>query len=416
MRPKRLRLVRRVVVFDKDDRECMSETDKRALQEELLGLSFLAYEQAIRLLLTRMGYFDVQIMGRRHLRGRRKSGGGFELRAKTETGVTQAAVVVMLKQYRRQVQRRFIDELNGVMDRIGAEHGMLVTTSSFPDWITGNDETSRMGNIELIDAPRLFELLSTYRVGVRRRRSGRLVPNHSFFAHLHALHPNRRPLPSVSNRPSEEADKGSTDQLNLESLPTENKARIWEQISTRIRGARTQGGGMTWRTHAMVGISALWLLEPVPHLLTSTNIGPLAIIAAFGALLPDLDAAHSKIQALGLGTIQPFRPIGRLVHNAWGHRGRLHSVLGLGGAGVLAIAIAARWGGLPALSLWLGYASHIAADMCTRSGVALLGGSTKFHLLPKPLRFVTGSLAEDALLPFLAASILLLILAHYPVK
>jgi inner membrane protein len=184
---------------------------------------------------------------------------------------------------------------------------------------------------------------------------------------------------------------------------------MWENISKRL-----QGGPMTWRTHALAGISALWLLEPLPHTLTTANIAPLAVIAAFGALLPDLDASQSKIQTLMVGGIQPFRPIGRVVHSTLGHRGPMHSLFGLGAMAVVSFILGLRVGYLPAVALWLGYASHLAADACTRSGIPLFGGTRRIHLLPKPLRFVTGSAAEDILMPFLAAAVLLLLLAHYP--
>ena len=55
-----------------------------------------------------------------------------------------------------------------------------------------------------------------------------------------------------------------------------------------------------WRTHALLGVGALWLLAPVPGALTPGNVGPLCALAAFGALLPDLDAEESKVKSLGV--------------------------------------------------------------------------------------------------------------------
>ena len=51
---------------------------------------------------------------------------------------------------------------------------------------------------------------------------------------------------------------------------------------------------MTWRTHELFGIASLWLLAPIPGILTSNTIGPLCALAAIGALVPDLDASASK--------------------------------------------------------------------------------------------------------------------------
>jgi inner membrane protein len=181
---------------------------------------------------------------------------------------------------------------------------------------------------------------------------------------------------------------------------------------------------MTWRTHALVGIGSLWLLEPVPHAIGNgdgvSNVGLLAVVAAFGALLPDLDAQQSRIRHLSPGWgIEPFALPSLLLHRAFGHRGLLHSGLGLALFTVLfALPLAFWWGWQPSVALVLGYASHLAADACTRTGIPLLyipllhPRRLRFFLLPPGLRLVTGSPAEDALLPLLAAPVLLLLFLH----
>ena len=91
---------------------------------------------------------------------------------------------------------------------------------------------------------------------------------------------------------------------------------------------------MTWRTHALVGVNSLWLLGIVPQSVgfssDAGNIGLLAAAAAFGALLPDLDAQQSRIKHLSPGWgFEPFFLPSVLLHQAFGHRGLLHSALGL---------------------------------------------------------------------------------------
>jgi inner membrane protein len=173
---------------------------------------------------------------------------------------------------------------------------------------------------------------------------------------------------------------------------------------------------MTWRTHTFFGVTSLWLLAPVPHLLTAATLGPLALFAAFGALLPDLDASASKIRSIGIGGVQPFVPFSLLIHRTWGHRGLLHSPLGLLLAACAAGILALLGYGLPALALLLGYASHLVADACTRSGIPGWPNRAdrRIYLLPYPLRFVTGSAAEETLIPLLALSVLLLFLTYAP--
>ncbi len=179
---------------------------------------------------------------------------------------------------------------------------------------------------------------------------------------------------------------------------------------------------MTWRTHALIGISSLWLLDAVPHAISAgegaSNVGLLAAVAAFGALLPDLDAAQSRIKHLSPGWgIEPFALPAQLLHRAFGHRGLLHSGVGLALFTILlALPLALWWGWQPSVALALGYASHLAADACTRTGIPLFyvpllyPRRRRFFLLPLGLRFVTGSEAEGVLLPLLAMPVLLLLL------
>ena len=148
--------------------------------------------------------------------------------------------------------------------------------------------------------------------------------------------------------------------------------------------------------------------------------GPLAIIAAGAALLPDLDAQRSKIRSLALGPVRPFDPLGALVYAAWGHRGPLHSLPGLAVFGLLvALPLALTWGGVYSAAALLGYGSHLVLDAMTRHGVPLLpargkdgrwGFRHRSHLLPPRLRFVTGSAAEDVLQAVLFALDLFLLM------
>ena len=91
---------------------------------------------------------------------------------------------------------------------------------------------------------------------------------------------------------------------------------------------------MTWRTHLLAGISSLWLLDALQPGVPPENIGLLALIAGFGALLPDLDAARSKIRNMKVGGIEPFAVPADLLHRTFGHRGPLHSLIGLFGVGL----------------------------------------------------------------------------------
>ncbi len=184
---------------------------------------------------------------------------------------------------------------------------------------------------------------------------------------------------------------------------------------------------MTWATHPLLGISTLWLLAPLPSENWHVNIGVLAAVAAFGALLPDLDASESKIKHLRIPHMQikPFLLPAIIVNRTEQHRGLLHSLVGLGLVAFCALpsVFYAGWSPLPAFVL--GYASHLLADSATKSGIELLyprrtrlyprrtrlyPRRTRYYLLPKAWRFTTGSFAEETLMVPLAVSVLTLLL------
>lgn len=175
---------------------------------------------------------------------------------------------------------------------------------------------------------------------------------------------------------------------------------------------------MTWPTHTLLGINMLWLLTPLPPVIVGYDFGTLAACAALGALLPDLDASESKINHLRLlGTnIQPFMLPAQVIHRSDRHRGLLHSLVGLGMVALVTTPFILWTGWAPVTALLLGYASHLLGDSATKSGISLMYPRwQRYHLLPKPCRITTGSSAENVLLPFLALTVLLLLLRYLTV-
>ena len=175
---------------------------------------------------------------------------------------------------------------------------------------------------------------------------------------------------------------------------------------------------MTWPTHAVFGMSALWLLAPLSPELVGYDFGTLAAFAAFGALLPDLDASESKIKHLKLlGTnITPFFLLSQVVHRSDQHRGLLHSLVGL----LMVAGLTAPWiswvGWAPIAALLLGYASHLLADAATKLGILLMFPSRRRYLvLPEGLRITTGSQAEETLFALGALCDIALLLNHLAV-
>lgn len=180
---------------------------------------------------------------------------------------------------------------------------------------------------------------------------------------------------------------------------------------------------MMGRTHLLLGLSSLWLLEGSGVLNAGTlnsllNVADnnrflLCLVACgVGSLLPDLDASTSLLQNLTVGGIRPLILPARVLHRQFGHRGFLHSFLALGLVALSASPLLQIdfwvW-----LSLSLGYLSHLLGDACTKSGVPLLYPRHRVvHLLPRPWRLTTGSLAEEAIFGLLAIGALTLLLRH----
>lgn len=174
---------------------------------------------------------------------------------------------------------------------------------------------------------------------------------------------------------------------------------------------------MMGRTHVLAGVASLWYLQAVPTLVSPEFLAPLAVLAALGALLPDLDAAESQIKRLSVGGIKPFAPLSVLLNRTFGHRGVLHSLLGWGVATLVLLPLALFVGIAVPLALSLGYASHLATDACTKSGIPFFYPNRKrYHLLPRPLRLTTGSQAEDAVFAIMAVLVAGLMLHQIPFR
>lgn len=176
---------------------------------------------------------------------------------------------------------------------------------------------------------------------------------------------------------------------------------------------------MTWRTHVLGGVASLWLLEALPGGAGGQyagGAGALAMAAALGSLLPDLDAADSKAKRLSVGGVAPFALPALALHRMLGHRRLLHSALGLALFGLLVcLPLAVWWGAGLSLALGLGYASHLALDACTKAGIPLWHpNSRRCFLLPLALRVTTGSPDEEIALCLLALAALALLLRHIP--
>jgi membrane-bound metal-dependent hydrolase YbcI (DUF457 family) len=141
--------------------------------------------------------------------------------------------------------------------------------------------------------------------------------------------------------------------------------------------------------------------------------------------------AQAGVQLAVLPVAMAIGAIGTAVRMLTGHRGFTHTLWGAAAFTCLVGTIAflltgsGQWA-LPVSAVWLlGYASHLAADACTPSGIPLLGrgGAAQasrrgsrvhspagtrpsrarpFHLLPERVRIRTGSVADTLLVRWIS--------------
>ena len=169
---------------------------------------------------------------------------------------------------------------------------------------------------------------------------------------------------------------------------------------------------MTWRTHWLIGLNSLWLLQPVWQSIPQENFGLLMLAASLGSLLPDLDAPSSKLQHMKVsGTgIRPFALASQVIRLTSGHRGWTHSAFGLLAATALFLpcAFIAGWEVWAAFAF--GYASHLVADSLTPTGIPVFATKRRQRLLPKSRAIATGSEWEELLFVLSAVAALCLLL------
>jgi restriction endonuclease Mrr len=138
---------------------------RQALREQLEQMAFGAFSRIMKRMLYRSGYLAVQPTGRKHKRGKTRHG-GLDLTARSMTELASSLTLVQLKQYRRTVSRRFVDELRGAMLRRGADQGLLLTLSRFSKVAHQAATDSSIAPIRLIEGEEILDLLFAYRIGV----------------------------------------------------------------------------------------------------------------------------------------------------------------------------------------------------------------------------------------------------------
>lgn len=153
------------------------------LEKDLLSVirvsSFHVQMLLVRQLLDRLGYKQLQFMGRRE-RKEKTYLGGHEFTDETRVGLFDVQTVV--KFVGQEVRVRMLDELAGVVRRTGSDYGILISThglTSSAEFHLGSHEPIR---IRVVTGTEFARLLIQPKIGVREVQG--LEVDESFFRHL----------------------------------------------------------------------------------------------------------------------------------------------------------------------------------------------------------------------------------------
>lgn len=159
------------------------DTIEQLLLERLQRLPLSVFLRLVADLLRLLGYKQVRLLDRQHLRGRR-SDGGIEISALTGTRMTPFKVIAAVKHVKHTIHRRDLDQLVGVSVRQEARYGFLITTSRFSATAMAVAEASSTVPLRLIDGPELMRLLVRHRLGVTEQMAPLLSLDEPYFDRL----------------------------------------------------------------------------------------------------------------------------------------------------------------------------------------------------------------------------------------
>ncbi len=134
---------------------------RTSLREHLLEMDPRAFEKLVGLLLVKMNYQNVEVVGQ-------SGDGGVDVVAEIELGVTSVREVVQAKRHKRTVQRKDLDALRGSLYRFNAVRGTIVATSRFAKGAMEAAFAQGVAPITLIDGDRLVDLLIEHGIGIRK--------------------------------------------------------------------------------------------------------------------------------------------------------------------------------------------------------------------------------------------------------
>ena len=149
----------------------------QALQGALQGSSLHVLLMLIAKILTRQGFGDIQLLGRR-LKAQKSRVGGCVLLCQTNIG--HVPIKVIIKVINDGVRTRMLDEMAGAIDRTGSDFGIVISTEDLSPKVAKNQGTYGKSRVEVIDGSLFASMLTKFKIGVRPDGS----PDYAFFGDL----------------------------------------------------------------------------------------------------------------------------------------------------------------------------------------------------------------------------------------
>ena len=127
------------------------------LRSRIKGIKPKDFEKLVAELLVKMGY------GRGEVVGGSSDGGVDAIMTQDRLGLEK--VYIQIKHWNKKISPKAIREFNGVLSELGKPKGVFVTSSTF----TKNAKEEAAINLELIDGPKLIDLMIEYDLGLIKK-------------------------------------------------------------------------------------------------------------------------------------------------------------------------------------------------------------------------------------------------------
>jgi len=160
-------------------------THQKEFQGALTSSSLHVQLMLVAKVLTRSGFGDIQLLGRR-LKAQKSRVGGCELMCHTSLGGLPFKVII--KVINDGVRTRMLDEMAGAIDRTKSDFGIVVSTEDLSPRVARNRSRYQKSRVEVIDGKALSSLLMRFKIGTRPNGT----PDYAYFSKLETQSDNIR--------------------------------------------------------------------------------------------------------------------------------------------------------------------------------------------------------------------------------